>query len=100
MKSAELNIKTNQIEPADHSSIILNEEIIIDLNFNSNNGFTFSYPDFRIQNTDIEYFKALKGFYNAFYIKLKHLAKTDIKNEEEQKDWEAGKKLIGNPDLL
>ena len=99
MKSAELNIKTNQIEPADHSSIILNEEIIIDLNFNSNNGFTFSYPDFRIQNTDIEYFKALKGFYNAFYIKLKHLAKTDIKNEEEQKDWEAGKKLIGNPDL-
>jgi hypothetical protein len=100
MKSAELNFKTNQIEPVDHSPIILNEEIIIDLNFNSNTGFTFSYPDFRVEHTDIEYNKSLKGFYNSFYSKLKYLAKTDIKNEEEVKDWEAGKKLIGNPDLL
>lgn len=100
MKSAEWNLKTNQIEPVDHSPIILNEEIIIDLNFNSNNGFTFSYSDFRVEHTDIEYYKALKGFYNTFYSKLIYLAKTDTKNEEEQKDWEAGKKLIGNPDLL
>lgn len=100
MKSAELNFKTNQIDPGDKEPLILNEEIIIDLNFNSDNGFTFSYPDFRVENTDIDYFKALKGFYNAFYNKLKYLAKTDTKKEEEQKDWEAGKKLIGNPALL
>ena len=100
MKSAEFNIKTNQIESVDHSPIILNEEIIVDVNFNSNEGFTFSYPDFRVDNTDIEYFKSLKGFYDKFYNKLKHLAKTDIKNEEEQMDWEAGKKLVGNSALL
>lgn len=100
MKSAEWNFKTNQIEPADHSPIILNEDIVVDVNFNSNTGFTISYSDFRIENTNIEYTKALKGFNNEFYSKLKYLAKADFKNDEEQKDWEAGKKLIGNPDLL
>lgn len=100
MKSAEWNFKTNQIEPADHSPIILNEDIVVDVNFNSHTGFTISYSDFRIENTNIEYTKALKGFNNQFYSKLKYLAKADFKNDEEQKDWEAGKKLIGNPDLL
>lgn len=100
MKSAEWNFKTNQIEPAEHSPIILNEDIVVDVNFNSNTGFTISYSDFRIENTNIEYTKALKGFNNQFYSKLKYLAKADFKNDEEQKDWEAGKKLIGNPDLL
>lgn len=100
MKSAEWNFKTNQIEPADHSPIILNEDIVVDVNFNSNTGFTISYSDFRIENTNIEYTKALKGFNNEFYSKLKYLAKADFKNDEEQKDWEAGKKLIGNPELL
>ncbi len=100
MKSAEWNIKTNQIEPVDHSPIILNEDIVVDVNFNSNSGFTISYSDFRVVKTNIEYNKALKDFYNEFYHKLKYLSKTDLKNDEEQRDWEAGKKLIGNPDLL
>lgn len=100
MKSAELNFKTNQIEPTDQRPLILNEEIILDLNFNSNNGFTFSYPDFRVEKTEIEYHKALKEFYNTFYSKLKYLANTETKNEEEQNDWNVGKKLIGNPDAL
>jgi len=100
LKSAEFNHKTNQIEPVEYSPLILTEEIIIDVNFNSNNGFTISYPDFRVEHTSSEFNKALKEFYNIFYSKLKHLAKLDTRNEEEQKDWEAGKKLIGNPDLL
>jgi len=100
LKSAELNLKTNQIEPTDNAPLILSEEILLDINFNSNSGFTFSYPDFRIENTDIEYHKALKSFYNAFYAKLKYLANTKVRNEEEQKDWDAIHKIIGNPDAL
>jgi hypothetical protein len=100
MKSAELNFKTNQIEPADYPALILSEEIVLDLNFNSSSGFTFSYPDFRVENTDTEYHKALKGFYNAFYNKLKRLADLETKNEDDLRDWEIGKKLIGNPDAL
>ena len=100
MKSAEWNFKTNQVEPADYSPIILNEDIVVDVNFNSNTGFTISYSDFRVENTNIEYAKALKSFYNEFYFKLKYLANADFKNDEEQKDWEVGEKLIGNPELL
>jgi hypothetical protein len=100
MKSAEWNFRTNQIEPADHLPIILNDDIVVDVNFNSNNGFTLSYSDFRIEYTNIEYIKALKGFYSEFYLKLKYLAKTEFKNDDELKDWHAIKKLIGNPDLL
>lgn len=100
MKSAEWNFKTNQIEPADHSPIILSEDIVVDVNFDSSNGFTISYPDFRIDYTNVEYIKALKGFHNGFYSKLKRLANQGAKSDDEQKDWEAGKKLVGNPDFL
>ncbi|MEP7169557.1 MAG: hypothetical protein ABI855_09340 [Bacteroidota bacterium] len=100
LKSAELNLKTNQIEPTDNQPLILSEEIILDINFNSSVGFTFSYPDFRVENTDIQYHKALKSFYNAFYGKLNFLAAKEERNEEEQKDWEVAKKLIGNTDAL
>ena len=100
LKSAELNLKINQIEPTENPSLILSEEIMLDINFNSSIGFTFSYPDFRVENTDIEYHKALKSFYNAFYGKLKYLATKEELNEEEQKDWQVAKKIIGNTEAL
>ncbi len=100
LKSAELNLKTNQIEPTENLPLILSEEIMLDINFNSSVGFTFSYPDFRVEYTDIHYHKALKSFYNTFYAKLKFLANKVERNEEEQKDWEVAKKLFGNIDAL
>ena len=100
LKAMEYDIKTNQIEPKDFSPLILTEEIILNMNFNSNNGFTFSYDDIRIEFTDIEYDKALKGFYDAFYRKIILLANTSDRNEEEQQDWNIVSKLIGNPDAL
>ena len=100
LKSLDYDIKTNQIEPSDFPPLILTEEIILNMSFNSNVGFSFSYYDFRIEHTDIAYDKALKGFYNTFYEKAKYLAHTAERNEEEQKDWEIVKKLIGNPDKL
>ncbi len=100
LKSAELNLKTNQIEPTENLPLILSEEIMLDINFNSSVGFTFSYPDFRVEYTDIHYHKALKSFYNTFYAKLKFLANKVERNEEERKDWEVAKKLFGNIDAL
>jgi len=100
LKSAEWNLKTNQVEPSDYQPLILSEEIIIDINFDSNVGFTFSYPDFKVETTDIEYHKALKSFHNAFYNKLKYLASLEKRNEDEQKDWVVAKKLMTNLDAL
>lgn len=100
LKKYEFDVRTNQIEPKDNAPLILTEEILLNVAFNSETGFTISFEDFRIEHTDIQYDKTLKGFYTLFYDKIKHLLKTEDKNEDEQKDWDAIRKLIGNPDAL
>lgn len=100
LKAYEFDIRTNIIEPSNDAPLILSEEIIITVNFDSNTGFTFSFPDFRVEFTDIEFNRAKEGFYNSFNSKLKYLANKDLVREDERKDWEAVSKLIGNPDAL
>lgn len=99
-KSYETGIKINQIEPFDSEPILLSEEIYISMNFNSNKGFTFSFDDFRVEFTDIEHEKSLKGFHKVFYDKLISLANKKELNEQEQKDWDSVRKLIGNSETL
>ena len=100
LKAYEFDIRTNIIEPSNDAPLILSEEIIITVNFDSNTGFTFSFPDFRVEFTDIEFNKAKEGFYSSFNSKLKYLANRDLIRDDERKDWEAVSKLIGNPDAL
>lgn len=100
LKTYEFDIKSNQIEPKNYSPLLLNEEILINVSFNSESGFKFSFDDFQIDYTDVEYERGLNGFYVLFYEKTQKLAKTEEKNEQEHKDWEIIKKLIGNPDAL
>lgn len=100
LKKYEFDVRTNQIEPKENSSLILSEEILLNVAFNSETGFTISFEDFRIEHTDIEFAKTLKGFHTIFYEKIMYLANTIEKKEEEQRDWDVVKKLIGNPDAL
>ncbi len=100
LKAFEFDIKINQIEPTDNAPLILNDDILLSISFASDKGFTISFEDFRIEYNDIEYEKTLKGFYSTFYQKLKSLANNLERNEEEQRDWEAVEKLLGNPDTL
>jgi hypothetical protein len=100
LKSYELDIKTNQIDPIDNPPLILSEDIFINMNFNSNKGFTFSFDDIRLAYTDIEYNKALSGFYNKLYKRIVALANGKDFSAQDQKDWEVISKLIGNPDAL
>lgn len=99
-KKLELDIKINQIEPNDIAPVLLAEEILLNLIFNSDTGFTISFADFSVEYTDIEYDKTLKGFHTSFYNKIKFLANIKDKNDEEQNDWSTIIKLIGNPDAL
>jgi hypothetical protein len=100
LKAYEFDVRTSIIEPSNDAPLILSEEIIITVNFDSNTGFTFSFPDFRVEFTDIEFNKAKEGFYSLFNSKLKYLANRDLVRDDERKDWEAVSKLIGNPDAL
>lgn len=97
LKSYEADIKINQIEPKSFPSVILSDEISINMIFNSSIGFTFSFDDFRIEYTDIEYAKALNGFHDLFYNKLIKLLKNKADlNVQDAKDLATIEPLIGN----
>ncbi|MDD4554437.1 MAG: hypothetical protein PHP04_09570 [Bacteroidales bacterium] len=100
MKRAEFDIDTIQIEPKDFAPLILTEKILLNVLFTSDTGFTITFQDFRVDYTDIEFEKTLRAFYNVFYLKVKRLASTTEKTEEEQRDWDIVKKIIGNPEVL
>ncbi len=100
LKKYEFDVKTNQIEPKDSSPLILSEEILLNVVFNSEKGFEISFADFSVVHSDISFEKTLKGFYTLIYEKITYLVNAKERNIEEQKDWEAIKNLIGNPDAL
>jgi hypothetical protein len=100
LKSYEFDIKKSQIEPKDKAPILLSEEILLNVNFNSESGFRFSFDDFQIENTDIEYEKGLDGFYNQFYEKTIHIINLEEKEKQGMNEYSIIKKLINNPDAL
>ena len=100
LKKYEFDVSVNQIEPKDNSPLILNEDILLSVVFNSEIGFTVSFEDLRIEYTDVEYSKTLKDFQTLLFNKVVTLANNTHKTEEEQRDWEVVKRLIGNPDSL
>lgn len=100
LKSLEFDIRTNQIFPKDYSSLILNEEILVNVFFNSESGFRFVFDDFNVEYIDTEYERGLTGFYSVFYEKTIFLANQIEKKGDELKDWEVITKLIGNIESL
>lgn len=96
LRTAEFEIKVPEINPKDSNPILLTEEIIISVNFDSNKGFTFSFTDLNIQNTDTTYQKAFEGFHNCFYNQLKKLANESHEDVASQKDFEVANRIINN----
>ena len=96
MKTAEYEVKVSEVIPKEANPILLAEEIIVSMNFDSNKGFTFSFADLNIQNTDTVYRKALEGFHNSFYYRLKALANTNDEDLSNQKDKEVANRIINN----
>lgn len=100
LKAYESEIKINIIEAKGLAPIILNDDILVNMNFDSNKGFTFSFADFNIEYTDIRYQYSYVGFHTRFYEKLIRLANTSFLIDQDLKDWENIKKLIGNINAL
>jgi hypothetical protein len=98
LRSYDFIKKTNFIEPKDRPSIILNEEILINVSFSSEIGFKFSFDDINIECTNVEYEKGLIEFYTLLYNKIVNIVNLDAGNAEQLNDFELIKKLIGNID--
>lgn len=100
LKQYEFDKKTRLIEPKNYPPLMLSDEILLNIVFESETGFTISFEDVGIEFTHIEYEKTIKGFYNLFYERIKYLANKPSKDEDEQRDWNIIKKLIGNAEAL
>lgn len=99
-KRYEMDFRLKEITPKDFSSIILNEEILVNMNFDSNIGFTFSFDDFKVSYTSIEYENAFIGFNKVFYDKIISLLKQTDLTPEEVDDLNFIRDLVGNLDAL
>lgn len=96
MKTAEYDLKISQINAKEASPILLAEEIIVSMTFDSNKGFTFSFADLNIQNTNTGYQTALDDFHNSFYSQLKKLANVNDDDISNQKNLEFANRIINN----
>lgn len=100
LKFLEFDIRTNVIEVKDKPPLILNEEIIITINFDSSKGFEFSFPDLSVKYIDIEYQRGLNSFYEKLYNRIIFLAQKELEKEEDLKDWSIINELLNDPDSL
>ena len=100
LKSYEFDIKTNQIEPNEIAPLILNKEIVINVIFNSENGFTFCFDDLKIEKTETEYHKGLSSFFKLLYDRIINLCNLDVMTENDYRDFTIVKKLINNTEEL
>jgi hypothetical protein len=100
LRSMAWDLRSNLIQPLDHTPIMLTEEILIGVAFDSNNGFTFSFEDLQVEITDVEFKRGLTGFYTNLYDRFVTISEAGSKNPENRKDLEIIQKLLGNSDLL
>lgn len=102
LKAYEFDLKTNQIEPKDFPPVILTEEILLSIFFDSHKGFTFTFKDIDIEYTDVEYQRGFSNFNNELYKRILYLINLEDKEKDEHdfKDWKIIRKLIANTDAL
>ena len=101
LKSFSRELKTRVIEPSNLPPVILNDEIVITITFDSDVGFSFSFDDIQIKHTSNEYHKGLKEFYSKFYDYASFLNKNwRTLGVKEIKDYEVISRLIGNLEAL
>ncbi|WP_299123172.1 hypothetical protein [uncultured Winogradskyella sp.] len=100
LKAYEFDQSIKEIHSKDYSPIILNEEIILNISFDSTNGFKLSFPDFDVEITDTEYQSGLNNLSDLLYKKIIYLVNKKEKNDSEEADFSFIKKLINDTDSL
>jgi len=100
LKSLEFDKFVKEITPKNRSSILLNKEILLNINFDSESGFKFSSPDFYVETTDTEYQRCLNKLFELLYSKIFEIINKATRNDIELEQWDFIKKIINNPKAL
>ena len=100
LRSAEFDERTNLISPKGKATQMLNEEIVVSIEFSSTNGFTFSFSDAEIEFTGKTVNEARQGFFDAFYTRTIELTNQANMTLEEKKQWQVISSLFSKPESL
>lgn len=100
LKTFQTEFKIAQIEPKDSRPLILNESIVIDVNFDAEKGFTFTFDELNVSHTDIDYSQGLQSFYGEVYKKLVDIAALHKGEKKNTAEWQVAARLLNNPESL
>ncbi len=99
-KRYEKYLRLKEIIPKNNPSIILSEEILVNMIFDSNIGFTISFEDLNIQFTNVDYEKAFEGFNDLFYDRIIFLVNKAELLPNEKNELSYLKRIINNIHVL
>lgn len=94
------DLRTILISSSIREPIVLNEEIIINVSFSSEIGFTFSYDELPVEGTSITYEGAETEFYNNLVLFIRLIVRQQEPNQDDELYFNIIKRLINNPDLV
>lgn len=100
LKAYSFDHRTDYLETKKHQPLILKEEIIINIDFNSQLGFTFSFEDLPVETTSITYTEGLIEFYDNLIDFIKNNLQLKEKNDLESQFWLVIKRIIENPESI
>jgi len=100
LRSSSFDYPSKLIEAKGYAPIMLNEPIIINIEFNNEIGFTLSFDDLDLEVTSTNFNDALAQFYEHFVNLLRKLNYTETLSETEQGYWKVITKLITNPKAI
>jgi hypothetical protein len=102
LTSYEFDKQTNIIEPKGHAPIILNQEILINVKFDSRVGFTFNFEELDLEVTDMHFHDGLNKFYLSFIALIRSLWSRpyDELTDVEQPQFSTLSRLVNNPSDL
>jgi len=100
LKKMEFDHFIKEIIPAGSSSILLNEELLLNIAFDSNEGFHFYFSDLDIEVEATEFDKGLQKLNDKIFSRIKYLVDQPDKNDLEMSEYDYVRRIINNPDSL
>lgn len=102
----EFDVPTKIIEPKGYRAIILNQEIIVKVKFDTEIGFTISYDELGITVNDTQFTDGFNKFFLGFLEVVQNMIQKltskslDDFTEQEKQYYSVIKRLISNPDQM
>jgi hypothetical protein len=101
LTTASFDLTTKSIKPKNLPEILLNEEILIHIDFDAASGFTFSFDELNIESKSNDYFEGLNSLYILFLERIRMLFdSTNLPTFFKGEERDLIQRLINDPSSL